>query len=420
MASGLTQALVTSVMSNKPVRYFDLIIVGAGLVGATLACAVAGGEYARNLRIGVIEAGANLPSYTGSQFDPRVVALTHASQSLLRGINAWDAIEAERVCAYSDMHVWDGEGTAAIHFSGADVRQDSLGFIVENSVAVNAVRQQLAQLKNIELIQPARVTAVSKPEPLGSKVEVVLSTGLILQADLLIAADGTQSRVRQLAQFSTREWDYGQRAIVTTVRTGKPHQYTAWQRFMHTGPLALLPLQNDGDAHYCSIVWSADDAVAEELMTLNDRDFCQRLGFAFEQKLGDIEHCAERFCIPLRQRHASQYIQSGIVLVGDAAHSIHPLAGQGVNLGLLDAAALANEIERALGRHIPLSDFSLLRRYQRQRLAGNLGMMSAMEGFKRLFGNSSLGVTWLRNTGVHKLNSLPLLKNFIVKQAMGL
>jgi 2-octaprenylphenol hydroxylase len=204
------------------------------------------------------------------------------------------------------------------------------------------------------------------------------------------------------------------------VQTELPNQATAWQRFMRTGPLAFLPLSSINEKHFCSIVWSAETQLADELMQLNATEFNARLGLAFEHKLGNILHSAERFAIPLRQRHAKTYIQPHIVLVGDAAHNIHPLAGQGVNLGLLDVVALAEEIERALQRKIPLNDFSILRRYQRQRLAGNLTMMSAMEAFKRLFGSNSLMLTLLRNVGMRQLNSLTELKKIIIKAAMGL
>jgi 2-octaprenylphenol hydroxylase len=203
------------------------------------------------------------------------------------------------------------------------------------------------------------------------------------------------------------------------VHTENPHEFTAWQRFMHTGPLAFLPLQHQGDAHSCSIVWSAEDALAQELMALTDEQFCVQLEAAFEARLGRITRCAERFAIPLRQRHASSYIQPGIALVGDAAHNIHPLAGQGVNLGLLDVIVLVQELERAQRRGVPLTDYSILRRYQRQRLAANLGMMAAMEGFKRLFGNRSLAVNWLRNTGIRELNSMNTIKKIIINTALG-
>lgn len=398
---------------------FDVIIVGAGLVGASLACTIAQTEAAQNLRIAVIEAGSDVQHFSGDHFDPRVVALTHASQKLLADIGCWDDIVAQRVCAYREMKVWDGEGTAAIEFDCADVQQSHLGHIIENSVIVNQLRVRMAQHNNIFLIQPVAVAQVIPAQAEFPRVRVQLSNGNEITAPLLIAADGAQSKVRELAEFYTREWDYGQQAIITTVRTERPHEFTAWQRFMHTGPLAFLPLQHNGDAHSCSIVWSAEDDLAAELIALNDEDFCARLTSAFEARLGRVIACDKRYAIPLRQRHATSYIQPGIALVGDAAHNIHPLAGQGVNLGLLDVIALAQEIERALTRAIPLADYSILRRYQRQRLASNLGMMSAMEGFKRLFGNRTLAVNWLRNTGMRQLNSVAAIKKIIINTALG-
>lgn len=398
---------------------FDVIVVGAGLVGASLACAIAQAETAQHLRIAVIETGGHVQHFSGEYFDPRVVALTHTSEKLLREIGCWDAIARERVCAYREMKVWDGEGTAAIEFDCAEVQQTHLGHIVENSVIVNQLRARMAQLSNITWIQPATVTELIPAASKNSFVSVKLNTGITITSALLVAADGAQSRVRELADFKTREWDYGQQAIITTVRTEKPHEFTAWQRFMHTGPVAFLPLQNNGDAHQCSIVWSAENDLAQALMALDDEAFCARLTQAFEGRLGNVLGADKRHAIPLRQRHATNYIQPGIALVGDAAHNIHPLAGQGVNLGLLDVIALAGEIERALARGIPLNDESILRRYQRQRLAGNLGMMSAMEVFKQLFGNHSLSVNWLRNTGMRQLNSIAAVKKIIVNTALG-
>lgn len=402
-------------MDNK-FKEFDIAIVGAGLVGASLVCAIAQESNAKNLRIALIEAGGDAQHFEGENFDPRVVALTQASQNLLAKIGVWSEVLQTRACAYRDMHVWDGEGTADIHFNCAEVRENHLGHIVENSVIVTALRKKIAEHSNIIVIQPAKIVNLMRNE----QVQIELDNGQLITANLLIAADGAQSKVRELAAFETREWDYGHKAIVTTVQAELPHQATAWQRFMRTGPLAFLPLSTTNQKHFCSIVWSAETELADELMHLNDAEFCARLGFAFEHKLGKIIHAAERFAIPLRQRHAKTYIQPNMVLVGDAAHNIHPLAGQGVNLGLLDVVALAQEIERALDRKIPLSDFSILRRYQRQRLTDNLIMMSAMEAFKRLFGSESLMLTWLRNSGMRQLNSLTELKKIIVKAAMGL
>jgi 2-octaprenylphenol hydroxylase len=401
---------------NNSTQNYDLIIVGAGLVGAALAAALATREATADLRIALVEAGGQPEQFGGAEFDPRVVALTHASQRLLEEVDAWSFIVAERACPFREMQVWDGEGTASIHFDSLELRSTHLGHIVENALAVRALRQSLQQASGVELMLQRRVESL---ESVGSDKQVQLDNGQCLRAPLVIAADGAQSRLRELAGFDTREWDYGQSAIVASVRCEKPHAFTAWQRFMRTGPLAFLPLVDGDDHHWCSIVWSAETSLAESLMALNSTDFCVRLGESFEYRLGKILQVSERFCIPLRQRHARDYVQPGIALVGDAAHNIHPLAGQGVNLGLLDVDALVTELARARQRDLPLSDFSILRRYQRQRLGGNLAMMAAMEGFKRLFGAHSLTLTWLRNWGLQQVNDLPALKNLIVKQVMG-
>jgi 2-polyprenylphenol 6-hydroxylase len=401
---------------------YDVIVIGAGLVGATLAAKIAAGEASRQLRIAVIEAGGEPGHFEDRNFDPRVVALTPASQHLLDSIHCWDSIYTERACPYRDMEVWDGEGTGRIEFRAEDLHSDTLGHIVENSVALRALRRRLTKL-NVTVIQPASVTGLLKPESPSQPVQLRLNDTRQLSAPLVVAADGAHSRVRELAGFATREWAYDQRAIVTTVCTEKPHHYTARQRFMNTGPLALLPLrwrvEGGWDTHYCSIVWSADNALSEQLMALSDAEFCARLGRDFEHQLGEVTGTAERFAIPLYQRHARQYIQPGIALVGDAAHSIHPLAGQGVNLGLRDVQVFALELERAIRRGLNVNDFSILRRYQRQRQGDNLAMMGMMEGFKRLFGNSNPELTWLRNTGMSVLNQVPLAKNTIVRRAMG-
>lgn len=398
---------------------FDILIVGAGLVGAALACQLGSDSAGRHLRIGLIEAGAEPERFAGDAFDPRVVALTRASQHYLHSFDVWDSVAGARVCAYSDMRVWDAEGTGAIHFDARDVRQSCLGHIVENSVVLAALWQRLQALPAVELLRPFKVAQLQRRSTDG--VVLTLDDDKRVSAALIIAADGANSRVRQLADFKTREWDYGHKAIVTTVACERGHEFTAWQRFLPSGPLAFLPLRTGaGDDHYCSIVWSLQEDLADDLMSLDDGDFNRRLGRAFEYRLGNVLSSAERFCIPLRQRHAVDYVQPNIALVGDAAHTIHPLAGQGVNLGLLDAAALGDEIVRAVERQLPLADFSLLRRYQRRRQSHNLSMMAVMEGFKRLFGARDLPLRWLRNSGMSKLDSLPLLKNALVRQAMGL
>lgn len=404
-------------------RYYDVIIIGAGLVGSAMACALAADPRGEALRIAVVEAAGEPTLYAGVEFDPRVVALTHASQQLLATVGAWELIEQRRACPYTDMEVWDADGTGSIHFDSRDVHRPCLGHIVENGVATAALLQRLAAYPQIALVRPARIKHLLRQEG-NHGIQVVLEDGGHLTGALLLAADGGNSKVRELANLATREWHYGHDAIVTTVRTEQPHQFTAWQRFLPSGPLAFLPLQSSAGAcmesHYSSIVWSVSSDLTATLMALSDDDFARQLGQAFEHRLGAVTEVAQRFSFPLRQRHAVDYIQPNLALLGDAAHTIHPLAGQGVNLGFLDVCAMRDEILRACERQLPLSDYSILKRYQRARKSHNLAMMGMMEGFKRLFGANQLPVRWLRNEGLRQLDNVPLLKNAVVKQAMGL
>lgn len=400
---------------------FDIIIVGAALVGASLACALADAtSKAQALRIAIVEANPDVPEYNGQQFDPRVVALNLQSEALLRDIGVWERLQAERISPYEAMHVWDGEGTADIHFDAASNQCEHLGHIIENSLLVRVLRERLVKFPSVTLITHDSVAALKLPEESHGKCSrITLASGRELTAALVVAADGAKSQLRDWAGITTREWDYGHTAIVTTVTTELPHQKTAWQRFMRTGPLAFLPLQHEGDCHYSSIVWSVEHALAEQLMAQDEQSFCHALSTAFEKKLGRVKTADKRFAIKLRQCHARDYIRNGFALIGDAAHSIHPLAGQGVNLGLADVIALRDEIIRANNRQLPLTDYSILRRYQRARMGENLSMMAGMEMFKQLFGQTNMHMLLLRNIGLNAVNNLAIVKKWIVRHALG-
>jgi len=220
--------------------------------------------------------------------------------------------------------------------------------------------------------------------------------------------------------FATREWDYGHRAIVATVQVEKSHEDTCWQRFLPSGPLALLPLPAENGQHYCSIVWSLQDALVDDLLAMDEGDFCAELERASERRLGRIVGSSPRFAFPLRQRHAVDYVQQGVALVADAAHTIHPLAGQGINLGLQDVAVLAEEILSARARGANPGQLQVLRRYQRRRKGENLLMMTAMDGFKRLFEQEALPLRWLRNVGMRSVDQLAPVKQQLMRHAMGL
>jgi 2-octaprenylphenol hydroxylase len=405
---------------------FDLVIVGAGLVGATLAASIAGHKSNQHIKIALIDqndAPTIAPlSIEPPEFDPRVVALTQESIKLLKSIGAWSAVEAMRACAYRFMRVWDNEGTGEIIFDAHELSQAQLGVIVENRLLLSAVLEVLAKQENVTLLRGQSVSDLATEQSIKNTKpikKITLSSEEILNTSLVIAADGAHSKIRELAGLQVRSWSYQQKAIVGTVKTERPHQQTAWQNFLVTGPLAFLPLDHVS-CQYSSIVWSADIDVADRLMALPDNEFKIELAQAFNYRLGAIESVDKRFCFPLMQAHAISYIAPQIVLVGDAAHTIHPLAGQGVNLGLLDAAALAAEITRASERSLCLSDESILRRYQRRRRQNNLQFMVLMESFKRLFGTRNLSVRWLRNTGIKKINQLTPLKKWLAKKAMGL
>lgn len=349
-------------------------------------------------------------------FEPRVSALSAASQRILERLGVWDGIVQRRSSPYTDMHVWDGSGTGQIHFSASSVHADVLGHIVENRVVQDALLERLHDC-DLGLLANARLEQMRRS---GDDWLLTLADGRSLRAPLVIAADGANSAVRRLTGVATREWDYLHHAIVTSVRCTQAHRKTAWQRFTDHGPLAFLPLERDGQQDWCSIVWSTTPSEAERLMALDDVAFCAELERAFEGRLGEVISADPRLCVPLRQRHAKRYVAQGLALIGDAAHTIHPLAGQGVNLGFLDAAVLAQVLLQAHERGERLADVKVLSRYERRRMPHNLALMAAMEGFERLFQADPLPLRWLRNTGLKVVERMPEAKALLVREALGL
>ncbi|MDH0745843.1 2-octaprenyl-3-methyl-6-methoxy-1,4-benzoquinol hydroxylase [Pseudomonas sp. GD03842] len=391
----------------------DLLIVGAGMVGSALALALQNS----GLNILVVD-GSPLsvkPFDHSAPFEPRVSALSAASQRILTRLNVWEGIASRRVSPYGEMHVWDGSGTGNVHFSAASVHADVLGHIVENQVVQDALIERLHDT-DIGLLANARLEQMRHS---ADDWLLTLSDGRKLRAPLVVAADGANSTVRRMTGTATREWDYMHHAIVTSVQTAETHHQTAWQRFTDEGPLAFLPLAR-GAEHWCSIVWSVTPDESERLMKLGEQAFCHELQNAFEGRLGKVLAVDPRLCVPLRQRHAKRYVAEGLALIGDAAHTIHPLAGQGVNLGFLDAAVLAEVLQSAAERGERLADVKVLSRYERRRMPHNLALMAAMEGFERLFQADPLPLRWLRNTGLKMVNRSTEAKALFVRQALGL
>ena len=390
-------------------RAFNVLVVGGGMVGAAFALACSG----KGLAIGLVEARPPQRDWPKGELDLRVSALSRASQRLLDRLGAWGRIVALGASPYRRMHVWDGVSSGAITFDSADLGEPNLGHIVENRVIQLALWERLEQAPDLTLISPASIADLERG-PEGSRL--VLGDGRILEARLLVAADGRDSLIRELAGIPTQGWDYDQRAIVANVRPEQWHQETAWQRFLPTGPLALLPLA-DGR---CSIVWSATQGRAEELLALDDHDFSEALTEASEGRLGGIRVDGPRAAVPLRLQHAEHYVEPGLALIGDAAHAIHPLAGQGVNLGFLDAAELAAALDLALERRRDIASLWTLRRYERARRGENLAMLMAMDAFKRAFGSRLPPLVAARGLGLAVTDRIGPLKRLFMGRALGL
>jgi 2-octaprenylphenol hydroxylase len=388
---------------------YDIIIVGGGMVGLTLACALG----KTDLRVAIVEAHAPQDVAADSEYGLRVSAISRASQQVFTNVGAWQYMLARRVSPYEHMHVWDATGDGQIHFSAADLGADVLGHIVENNVVQFSLLKSLQQYENISWLCPVAIEHIACN---GDSNSVTLNNGDVLTAKLLVGADGAHSRVRDAAGIQLEQSPYEQKGVVCVVASTKHHQYTAWQRFLPTGPLAFLPLA-DGR---CSIVWSATDSEADRLLALSADDFCRELEQAFELTLGAVKSVGERAAFPLIRRHAEHYVAPGVVLIGDAAHTIHPLAGQGVNLGVLDAASLAQVISEAVRDRREFASMPVLRKFERWRRGENTLMMYSMSGFKNLFSNDNSALSFVRNAGLNLVNRLSPVKNLFMRRAMGL
>lgn len=384
----------------------DIAIVGAGMVGTTLAAAL----HRAGFDVALVEAGHPVHYDPQDDYDLRVSALSAASQRLFQRLEIWPAIAAGRISPYREMHVWDSTGHGLLHFDAAELGLPELGHIVENHLIQQAAWNAL---DTVSVYCPARLSAL---EAHADGYQLKLQDQDPIEARLVVGADGADSRVRELAGIGTRGWAYEQRGIVCNVSTEKPHRHTARQRFLPTGPLAFLPLA-DGR---CSIVWSADLVESEALMKLDDAAFRSRLDEAFGGELGAITALSQRAAFPLRMLHADKYVQAHLALVGDAAHVIHPLAGQGVNLGLLDVAALVQVLTEAKNQGRDIGELRVLERYERWRRGDNLMMVAATDGLKRLFGSTNPLLKFARNHGLGAVNAIAPLKNLFIRHAMGL
>ncbi len=387
---------------------YDVVIVGGGMVGLTLACSLGGSA----LRVAVLEASPMATGWPADSIGLRVSAITHASRKVFDNVGAWQGMVAQRVTAYGEMHVWDADGDGLIHFDSAEAGEPSLGYIIENRIIQAALLQRAEQFDNVELMMPARWQQWHDEQ---DRLCINLEDGRQLRTQLLVGADGARSPVREQAGIQTKGWGYDQHAVMAIVKTEHAHLHTCWQRFLPNGPLAFLPMHD----HYSCVVWSTTPDQAAELVAMDETQFLAQLGEAFENKLGQVLEVRERGQFPLRLQHTLDYVKQRIALVGDAAHAIHPLAGQGVNLGVLDAAALAETVLASHAMRRDIGSLQNLRRYERWRKGQNVAMMLSMDGFKRLFGSQLEPVKLIRNLGLNATNSLTPVKRLFMEYAMG-
>lgn len=392
---------------------FDVVIAGGGMVGLALACGLQGS----GLSIAILEHHQpedELPVPLTGAPELRVSAINAASERLLQHIGVWDSILVMRASPYDGMEVWDQDSFGKIAFRADEYGFSHLGHIIENRVIQQALWQRASQLPDITLLAPASLKQVAWGE---SEAFITLTDDRLLSARLVVGADGANSWLRQHADIPLTFWDYGHHALVATIRTEEPHQAKARQVFHGDGILAFLPFS---EPNLSSIVWSLAPEKAARLAKLPPEQFNRELGVAFDMQLGMCQVESDRQTFPLMGRYARSFAAHRLALVGDAAHTVHPLAGQGVNLGFMDAAELVSELRRLQRQGKDIGQHLYLRRYERRRKHSAALMLAGMQGFRELFSGNNPAQKLLRDIGLTLADSLPGVKPKLVRQAMGL
>ena len=383
-------------------KKFDVIIVGGGMVGLSLVVEL---SKKMNLSVAIIDPNDCNPTISDS-FHTRVSAITPSTQDFLSSINVWDKIQRKK--GFSATKVWDQNSHGHLNFYAKDEGIEYLGYIVENDLIQSALFNAIDQSK-VSMIN-AKLLGFTKTD-IGYTVN--LENGESHSCKLLVGADGSQSKVRDLAEIQVTEHDYQQKAIIANIVSEKPLMNTTWQRFLSDSILAILPLSN----HQASIVWSCKEALANELEAKDKTIFNKMLSEASEYQFGVLELESSKKSFPLVSRTAKEYVRANLALIGDAAHNIHPLAGQGANLGFSDVIELSKQLVENNDKL--LGDFHVLRKYARARRLDNEMMSKTMTGLDWIYKENNEPIRWLRGYGMNLIDETPILKSFFQRQALG-
>lgn len=383
-----------------------IMIIGGGMVGLTFAALMARADF----EVAIVESG--MPSLSWQDVTAKVSAIHLTSIKLFSYLKIWETLPAQAISPLKKIHVWD-HAHSALHFDSKKTGLSEMGAIIENRALIKSLWEFLQSQKNVTLYCPAQPNKISYQD---NKIILTLDDGATLTADLMVGADGGNSWVRAQLPFETQTRSYLQKAITAVVRSDRSHHHTAYQKFLETGPVALLPLY---DACLSALIWSADNAMSDTLLALPEDQFDQQLIRAFDHTLGELKTISMRNQFPLIMRHVDNYVCEKAALMGDAAHTIHPLAGQGVNLGLMDAACLAQVLIDARCQKKLINDLRVLRRYARWRRAYNSEMIFTMRALQEILASNTPSINFLRRFSVNFLDKSPWVKNAIMRAAMG-
>ncbi|WNZ48201.1 FAD-dependent hydroxylase [Leptolyngbya boryana CZ1] len=386
---------------------FDIAIVGGGVVGTTFACALKDSGF----RIALIE--AELTSQAVSRAQAYSISLL--SSRIFEGMGIWQEIRSQ-VETYKRVQLTDANSPNAVKFAPNDIGAETLGYVAEHRVLISALHQLLKSCSNVELFCPAKVVK-TEFQANGATLDVMLNGEIQqIRSHLVIAADGSRSPLRQQAGIKTFGWQYGQACVVATLKLESPHDNTAYEWFWSTGPSGILPLTDD---RY-RIVWTTNRAEAEKLVALDDRQFIETFQQRYGSKFGTPQIEGNRYLFPIQLMHSRRYVLPQLALIGDAAHSCHPLGGQGINMGIRDAAALAQVLQTAQKRGEDIASLKVLRRYERWRQWENLIILSITDILNRTFSNQIFPIVQLRRFSLWFLQNIPPIRSLVFRIMSGL